>query len=121
VLFYPEQDIKPFYSTISYNKLVKEYVKFQICSYSVFLGIIPVELCDIYPAAHNLTNEPHSNDGDGTDKLHNGIIRSFNAFLDFNDFKEVIIYANKAFRTSLERSPLSHSNIVVLEYEDDNR
>ena len=121
VLFYPEQDIKPFYSTISYNKLVKEYDEFQICSYSVFLGIIPVELCDIYPAAHNLTNEPHFNDGDGTDKLHNGIIRSFNAFLDFNDFKEVIIYANKAFRTSLERSPLSHSNIVVLEYEDDNR
>jgi 7-cyano-7-deazaguanine tRNA-ribosyltransferase len=119
VLFYPEQDIKPFYSSTHYTNLVKEYEGFQICSYSAFLGIIPVEICDIYPAAHNLSNESHNDEGELMENLLDEIIRAFKAFLSSNDFEEVVIYGNKAVRNSLNRNPLNHSNIRILEYEDD--
>ncbi|HJU33531.1 MAG TPA: tRNA guanosine(15) transglycosylase TgtA [Nitrososphaera sp.] len=50
----PEDDIHPFYSTGSYRRLVNKFPDAQICSYSPFLGIIPVEISDIFPASHNL-------------------------------------------------------------------
>lgn len=118
VLFYPEQDMKPFYTSIQYTNLFREYKEFQICSYSAFLGIIPVELCDIYPAAHNLSNEPLYDDGEAMENSHDEIKRAFEAFLKLNDFEEVVIYANKAVRNSLNRNPLNHSNIRILEYVD---
>jgi len=119
-LFYPEQDIKPFYSSISYNNLVKEYEGFQICSYSAFLGIIPVELCDIYPAAHNLLNQANYDD-EAMEYSYDETIKALKAFLNFNHFEEIVIYANKAVRNSLNRNPLNHSNMTILEYEDDSR
>ena len=118
VLFYPEQDMKPFYTSIHYTNLVREYKEFQICSYSAFLGIIPVELCDIYPAAHNLSNEPLYDDGEAMENSHDEIKRALEAFLKLNDFEEVVIYANRAVRNSLNRNPLNHSNIRILEYVD---
>lgn len=118
VLFYPEQEMKPFYTSIHYTNLVREYKEFQICSYSAFLGIIPVELCDIYPAAHNLSNEPLYDDGEAMENSHDEIKRALEAFLKLNDFEEVVIYANRAVRNSLNRNPLNHSNIRILEYVD---
>lgn len=117
-LFYPEQDLKPFYSSYQYNDLVKEYEGFQICSYSAFLGIIPVELCDIYPAAHNLSNQANY-DEEAIEYSYDETIKALKAFLNLNHFEEIIIYANKAVRNSLNRNPLNHSNVTILEYEDD--
>ena len=53
------------------------------------------------------------------ENLRDEIIRAFKAFLSSNDFEEVVIYGNKAVRNSLNRNPLNHSNIRILEYEDD--
>jgi 7-cyano-7-deazaguanine tRNA-ribosyltransferase len=50
----PEDEIHPFYSTRSYKDIMKKFPDAQICSYSPFLGIIPAEISDIFPASHNL-------------------------------------------------------------------
>jgi 7-cyano-7-deazaguanine tRNA-ribosyltransferase len=115
VLFYPEQDLKPFYSSNQYIDLVKKYEGFQICSYSAFLGVIPVELCDIYPAAHNLSNQSID---EVIEYSYDEILTALKAFLNLNHFEEIIIYANEAFRSRLNRNPLNHDNVTILEYED---
>ena len=50
----PEGEVHPFYSTRSYREIVKRFPDAQICSYSPFLGIIPAEISDVFPASHNL-------------------------------------------------------------------
>lgn len=116
VLFYPDQEIKPFYSSSRYSNLVKEYKGFQICSYNSFLGVVPVELCDIYPAAHNLSNDHHSDEV--MERAHMSIIKAFNDFIVLNHFEEVVIYANNALRYNLKRYPVNHVNLRVFEYKD---
>jgi 7-cyano-7-deazaguanine tRNA-ribosyltransferase len=118
VLFYPEQDLKPFYCSNHYINLVKEYEGYQICSYTPFLGIIPVELCDIYPAAHNLSNQVVD---ESMEYSCDEIIKSFKAFLSLQHFEEIVIYANEAIRNSLKRNPLNHANVIIHEYEDNSR
>ena len=50
----PEDEIHPLYSTTTYKNIVKKFPDAQICSYNPFLGIIPAEISDIFPASHNL-------------------------------------------------------------------
>jgi 7-cyano-7-deazaguanine tRNA-ribosyltransferase len=50
----PEDELHPFYSTRSYKDIVKKLPDAQVCSYSPFLGIIPAEISDVFPASHNL-------------------------------------------------------------------
>jgi 7-cyano-7-deazaguanine tRNA-ribosyltransferase len=50
----PEGELRPFYSTRSYREIVKRFPDAQVCSYSPFLGIIPAEISDIFPASHYL-------------------------------------------------------------------
>jgi 7-cyano-7-deazaguanine tRNA-ribosyltransferase len=50
----PEGQVHPFYSTRTYRDVVKKFPDAQVCSYSPFLGIIPAEISDVFPASHNL-------------------------------------------------------------------
>jgi 7-cyano-7-deazaguanine tRNA-ribosyltransferase len=50
----PEGEVHPFYSTRVYREVAKRFPDAQVCSYSPFLGIIPAEISDIFPASHNL-------------------------------------------------------------------
>ena len=50
----PEEEIHPFYSTRTYKDIIKKFPDAQVCSYSPFLGIIPAEISDVFPASHNL-------------------------------------------------------------------
>jgi len=46
---------KPMFISNEYNKLKKKFKEsdtIQFCAYNPFLGIIPVEISDIYPASH---------------------------------------------------------------------
>ena len=54
LILYPEDEIHPLYSTTTYKNIVKKFPDAQICSYNPFLGIIPAEISDIFPASHNL-------------------------------------------------------------------
>ncbi len=50
----PEGEVHPFYSTKIFRDVVRRFPDAQICTYSPFLGIIPAEISDIFPASHNV-------------------------------------------------------------------
>ena len=52
----PDGTMRPFYLSKEYNDLKKKFAKkyedVQFCQFNPFLGIIPLEISDMYPAAH---------------------------------------------------------------------
>ena len=56
LLITKESKTKPGYLSREYNaikKKVNEINSFQVCQYNAHLGIIPIEISDIYPASHH--------------------------------------------------------------------
>ena len=54
LLITAESAIKPAYLSGKYSSLVNAD-KFQICQYNPYLGLIPLEISDMFPAAHHET------------------------------------------------------------------
>lgn len=50
---------KPFYLSGDYNKIKNKYKpdKVQFCQFNPFLGLIPLEISDLYPAAHYVMSQ----------------------------------------------------------------
>ncbi len=88
----PETDLHPFYSTRSFRETLKRNPDAQICSYNPFLGIIPAEISDIFPAAHNIVTRSayFSND-------YPTFVQSLKSFVANNNFEEVVIVTSDAF------------------------
>jgi 7-cyano-7-deazaguanine tRNA-ribosyltransferase len=84
--------LHPFYSTRSFRETLKRNPDAQICSYNPFLGIIPAEISDIFPAAHNIVTRSayFSND-------YPTFVQSLKSFVANNNFEEVVIVASDAF------------------------
>ena len=96
LVLYPDSDIHPFYSTRAFLQLVKKFPDAQICTYSPFLGIIPSEISDIFPAAHNLSCKRSTNHNDP--KNYPSFIESLDRFIVNNNFEEIIIVADTFMR-----------------------
>jgi 7-cyano-7-deazaguanine tRNA-ribosyltransferase len=105
LILYPEPYIHPFYSTNDYFQIAKKFVDTQICTYNPFLGIIPVEISDIFPSSHNLISKAFSQ---YHAKDYLTFIESLNRFLTINRFEEIIIVADHFMRQ-------------VVDHEDDNK
>jgi 7-cyano-7-deazaguanine tRNA-ribosyltransferase len=72
--------------------LLKRFKNAQICTYNPFLGVIPSEICDIYPASHNLT--PRSLYSEYLIEAYPTFIESLTKFTTVNHFEEIIIIAD---------------------------
>ena len=96
LVLYPDSDIHPFYSTRAFFQLVKKFPDAQICTYSPFLGIIPSEISDIFPAPHNLSCKRSTNHNNP--KNYPSFIESLDRFIVNNNFEEIIIVANTFMR-----------------------
>ena len=54
-----ESNTKPGYLSQEYKRLkkkLKDFEAFQVCQYNPHLGLIPIEISDIFPAAHHETS-----------------------------------------------------------------
>jgi len=54
-----ESSSKPGYLSHEYSRLkkkIKNFESFQVCQYDPLLGLIPIEISDIFPAAHHETS-----------------------------------------------------------------
>jgi 7-cyano-7-deazaguanine tRNA-ribosyltransferase len=96
LVLYPDSDIHPFYSTRAFLQLAKKFPDAQICTYSPFLGIIPSEISDIFPAAHNLGCKRSANHNNP--KNYPSFIESLDRFIVNNNFEEIIIVADTFMR-----------------------
>lgn len=86
----PEGELHPFYSARIYAQLRRAYPDGQICSYSPFLGIIPAEISDVYPAAHNVAARSQYSASDFPT-----FADSLARYLDSNGFEEIVIAAER--------------------------
>ncbi len=85
VLVSDSQD-KPFYLSKSYRQLQKKYdsSKVQFCQFNPILGIIPLEISDLYPAAHYVMADVPSSPNDYTE-----FAKTLKIFLANNKFRKI--------------------------------
>ncbi len=101
----PEDEIHPLYSTATYKNIVKKFPDAQICSYSPFLGIIPAEISDIFPASHNLpTRSGHRLEDYPT------FIESLKSFAD--KFEKIVIIAPDDFIKQATKAAMLNVHLV---------
>lgn len=118
LLLYPIMKIQPFYSTRAFVQLVKKFPDAQICVYNQFLGVIPVEISDIFPAAHHLSSattpgKPHHA------KDYPTFIESLDNFLVYNTFGEITIVADDFMHDLIYNySYQDKLNAKVLDYKE---
>ena len=96
----PEGDVHPLYATRQYADLRAEFPDAQIISYSPYLGMMPAEISDIYPAAHHVSARSHVRPID-FDAFH----ESLRLFFQNNSFNEIIVFhADDFIRHALEQA-----------------
>jgi 7-cyano-7-deazaguanine tRNA-ribosyltransferase len=86
--------LRPFYLSDEYAKLKRKFASeidsVQFCQYNPFLGIIPLELSDMYPAAHYLSSNSIDRNDDFTEFL-----KTWTTFLKKNKFKKIYAVNDK--------------------------
>ena len=92
LILYPESQTHPFYTTQDFFQIVKKFPNAQICTYNPFLGIIPAEISDIFPAAHNVVSKSTTIHHQAQD--YPSFIESLNGFLSVNRFEDITIVAD---------------------------
>src|SRR5207245_1519583 len=99
----PDGSVRPFYLSGEYNELKKKFAAkiddIQFCQYNPFLGIIPLELSDIYPAAHYLVSNTISIKEDFSE-----FMETWKIFLKNNTFR-TIYAADDEFLRYYEKVP----------------
>jgi 7-cyano-7-deazaguanine tRNA-ribosyltransferase len=77
---------KPFYLSKSYRKLQKKYdvSRVQFCQFNPILGIIPLEISDLYPAAHYVMADTTSGPENYAE-----FAKTLKTFLTKNRFKKI--------------------------------
>lgn len=101
----PEDEVHPLYSTITYKNIVKKFPDAQICSYSPFLGIIPAEISDIFPASHNLAiRSGHRLEDYPT------FIESLKSFAD--KFEKIVVIAPDDFMKRATKAAMLNVHLV---------
>jgi 7-cyano-7-deazaguanine tRNA-ribosyltransferase len=84
----PDGSIRPFYTSAEYNSLKKKFDSklddIQFCQYNQYLGIIPLELSDIYPAAHYVISDTDFNQNEFPE-----FTKTWSIFLKNNKFKKI--------------------------------
>ena len=90
-----ESTTKPGYLSFQYVRLsknLKDFEDFQICQYSPHLGLVPIEISDIFPAAHHETSRI-----DHDPEKFTEFGKTWKILFENNDFKEIRYDRNDKF------------------------
>jgi 7-cyano-7-deazaguanine tRNA-ribosyltransferase len=86
----PDGTVRPFYLSKEYNDIKKQFLKkydrVQFCQFNPFLGIIPLEISDMYPASHYVMPRIRYNQNEFPE-----FTKTWRTFFVNNNFK--IVYA----------------------------
>lgn len=88
LVLFPEGEVHPFYSTKGFKALARKFPDAQLCTYNPFLGVIPAEISDVFPASHNLTSKLERKAED-----YPTFVESLRSFVSNDKFDDVIIVA----------------------------
>ena len=94
LLIMPETNQKPAYLSPEYKKLqkMKNLDGIQVCQYNPFLGLVPIEISDIFPAAHCVTARIKQNPNEFT-----VFADTWRIFFENNNFEEITYDKNDEF------------------------
>lgn len=112
LLLYPDEGVRPFYSSAILKNLSKLYPSATICLYNPFLGLIPVEISDIYPASHNIFIK---HIGESDCRNYDEFIRLINSFVQDNSFKLIHIIANKFIKNLIPFMEIPNGSKILVE------
>ena len=91
----PDGTVRPFYLSKEYNDIKKRFVKkydhIQFCQFNPFLGIIPLEISDMYPASHYVMSRIRYNQNEFSE-----FTKTWKTFFVNNNFK-IVYTANDEF------------------------
>ena len=110
LLLLREPDEHPFYTSSQYNRIRKALQdnSVQLAYYSPFLGIVPEEVSDIFPAAHHVSARTKFG-ADEFPTFDDALI----SYIKKNGFKKVVIVADEFAKDVLQR--ISEIDLVVLQ------
>ncbi|HEY9398411.1 MAG TPA: tRNA guanosine(15) transglycosylase TgtA [Nitrososphaeraceae archaeon] len=117
IILFPDTQVSPFYCSQEYQRLSKKYSDYQICAYNPFIGIIPAEISDIYPAAHNLISNKKFNFNNN--KEYPTFVSSLEKFLSCNFFDDVIIVADDFMQGIVHDIPIKSKKLRITKYGGD--
>jgi 7-cyano-7-deazaguanine tRNA-ribosyltransferase len=87
IIIIKESSTKPGYLSQKYiglKKKIKNFEQYQTCQYNPQLGLIPIEISDIFPAAHHETSRINFDP-----KEFSIFEKTWNDFFENNDFSEI--------------------------------
>ncbi|MGQ0772403.1 MAG: tRNA guanosine(15) transglycosylase TgtA [Nitrososphaerota archaeon] len=95
---------KPFYLSKNYRTIKKKFdeSKVQFCQFNPLLGLIPLEISDLYPAAHYVMSDTNANPASYTE-----FAKTLKIFLANNKFKKIHLENNEFlshFKKQIPRS-----------------
>ncbi len=86
----PEANTHPFFTSREFVRIIKRFPQSQICTYNPYLGIIPAEISDLFPASQNLYTIPTMNIEEFPT-----FEKAFDEFIGKNSFKKIIIITDE--------------------------
>ena len=123
ILLYPETTIHPFYTSKNFVKIKESLFDAEIFSYNPYLGIIPAEISDIFPASQNIISV--ENDSPTLALNYSTFIDVMKFFLKINQNKKITIIANEFmkqiishFHSQKNIKNIFNSNIKVIDYKE---
>jgi 7-cyano-7-deazaguanine tRNA-ribosyltransferase len=116
IFLFPDTQVSPFYCSHEYHKLSSKFSDSQICAYNPFIGIIPSEISDVYPAAHNLISRKKFDLNNAKD--YPTFVTSLENFLSRNFFDEVIVVADDFMQGIIQDIHIPSKNLKIIEYND---
>jgi 7-cyano-7-deazaguanine tRNA-ribosyltransferase len=117
IVLFPDTQISPFYCSQEYHKLSKKFSDYLICAYNPFIGIIPTEISDIYPAAHKLISKKKFTYNDSKD--YPTFLSSIEKFLSCNFFDDVIIVADDFMQGIVDGMQIIPKKLKIVKYGDE--
>jgi len=117
IVLFPDTQVSPFYCSQEYFKLSKKFSDYQICAYNPFIGIIPIEISDIYPVAHNLITRKKFDFHNSKD--YPTFVSSLEKFLSCNFFDDVIIVADDFMQGIIQDIQIKSKNLKIIKHSHD--
>ena len=117
IIIFPDTQVSPFYCSQEYFDLSKKFSDYQICTYNPFIGIIPIEISDIYPVAHNLITRKKFNFNNSKD--YPTFVTSLEKFLSSNFFDDVIIVADDFMQGIIQDVKIISKNLKIIKHSHD--
>jgi 7-cyano-7-deazaguanine tRNA-ribosyltransferase len=101
LVLFPEGEVHPFYATRGFRELAKKFPDAQLATYNPFLGVIPAEVSDVFPASHNVTARAERDVSD-----YPAFVELLQGFVKSNGFGEVIVVADQFMKQAAAEAKL---------------